>query len=308
MYPLETCMGICYIPFMSKTPKLPTLKQYLDRFPTDDACLDHLMATRYGKRHVCAKCGKEANFHRVQKRRCYECDFCGYQIYPTAGTPFENTRTSLRDWFTVMFMFCASRNGVSAKEVQRTIGVTYKTAWRMCNLIRQYMGYVDGDTPLGGRDGGIVEIDKAFFGGYDKQGHDDKSVVIGIVERGGETVTKVLRSKRAKHVLPAIFKWVKDGSRVSTDEAHVFGVLAENGYMHGTVNHRQGEYVKGTVHTNNLEAYWSHLKRSISGTYVSVSPKWLQTYLWEFEFRQNLRKQPHLMLELLLQAFPRPAR
>lgn len=150
---------------MGNTPKLPTLKQFLERFESDDACLDHLMETRYGKRHTCAKCGKEANFHRVKARRCYECDFCGYQVYPTAGTPFENTRTSLRDWFTVMFLFCSSRNGVSAKEVQRTIGVTYKTAWRMCNLIRQYMGYVDGDNSLGGRDGGIVEADKTFIGG-----------------------------------------------------------------------------------------------------------------------------------------------
>lgn len=288
-------------------PKLPTLKQFLARFEDDDTCLDHLMETRYGKRHTCAKCGKLANFHRVKSRRCYECDFCGYQVYPTAGTPFENTRTSLKDWFTVMFMFCASRNGVSAKEVQRTIGVTYKTAWRMCNLIRQYMGYVDGDNSLGGRDGGIVEADKAFFGGVDKRGQDDKAVVLGIIERGGEVVTKVIPSKRANHVVPAILKWVRPGSRIATDEAGAFRELFEHGFMHGTVNHRDGEYVSGQVHTNNIEAFWSHVKRSMDGTYVSVSKKWLQTYLWEFEFRQNLRKQPHLMLDLLLQSFPRPA-
>lgn len=288
--------------------KLPTVKQFLARFPDDDSCLDHLMATRYGKRHTCAKCGKEANFHRVKARRCYECDFCGYQVYPTAGTPFESTRTSLRDWFHVMFMFTTSRNGVSAKEVQRTIGVTYKTAWRMCNLIRQYMGYVDGDNSLGGRDGGIVEVDKAFFGGVDKKGQDDKAIVFGAIERGGEVVTQVIPSKRARHVMPAIFKWVRQGSRVATDEAGAFNELGENGYMHGRVNHSAKQYVSGEVHTNNIEAFWSHVKRSINGTYVSVSKKWLQTYLWEFEFRQNLRKRPDLMFDLLLQAFPRPAR
>ncbi|BCM19892.1 IS1595 family transposase [Mesorhizobium sp. J8] len=292
---------------MSTTPKPETLKSFLERFPTDDSCLDHLMATRYGKRHVCAKCGKEANFHRVKARRCYECDFCGYQVYPTAGTPFEATRTSLRDWFTVMFLFCTSRNGVSAKEVQRTIGVTYKTAWRMCNLIRQYMGYVDGDTPLGGKDGGIVEADKMFYGGKDKMGEDDKTVVFGAIERGGEVITRVLPGRGRKHVMPAIFAWVKPGSRVATDEAGAFRELSELGYLHGTVNHRSGEYVNGAVHTNNIEAFWSHVKRSMRGTYVAVSEKWLQTYLWEFEFRQNLRKHPHLMLDLLLQAFPRPA-
>lgn len=264
------------------------------------------METRYGKRHICAKCGKEANFHRVKARRCYECDFCGYQVYPTAGTPFENTRTSLQDWFLVMFMFCASRNGVAAKEVQRTIGVTYKTAWRMCNLIRQYMGYVDGDGTLGGPGGGIVEIDKMFYGGKDKMGEDDKVVVLGATERGGETITKIIQSRKTRHVMPRVMRWLRPKSRVATDEAHVFNQLADEGHQHGVVNHRAGQYVDGSTHTNTIEAFWGHFKRSVKGTYVTVSPTWLQTYLWEFEFRQNLRKHPHLMLELLLQAFPRP--
>jgi transposase len=290
----------------TKQPKLPTLKQFLEQFPTDDSCLEHLMETRYGKRHVCAKCDKLANFHRVKSRRCYECDFCGYQVYPTAGTPFEATRTSLRDWFTVMFLFCTSRNGVSAKEVQRTIGVTYKTAWRMCNLIRQYMGYVDGDNSLGGKGGGVVEADEMFWGGVDKRGQDDKAIIFGAIERGGEVVTEVLPSRKARHIMPAIFKWVRPGSRIATDESLSYRDLIENGYLHGTVNHSEGQYVSGQVHTNTIEAFWAHVKRSMAGTYVSVSKKWLQTYLWEFEFRQNLRKQPHLMLDLLLQSFPRP--
>lgn len=290
----------------TKAPKPPTLKQFLLRFPTDDSCLEHLMDTRYGKRHVCAKCDKLANFHRVKSRRCFECDFCGYQVYPTAGTPFENTRTSLRDWFTVMFLFCTSRNGVSAKEVQRTIGVTYKTAWRMCNLIRQYMGYVDGDTPLGGPDGKIVEADKMFYGGKDKRGEDDKTVVLGMIERGGEVITRVLPTKGGRHVVPAILKWVKGGSRIATDEARSFRELSENDYLHGTINHSEGQYVNGQVHTNTIEAFWSHVKRSMRGTYISVSKKWLQTYLWEFEYRQNFRKQPHVMLDVLLRSFPRP--
>lgn len=292
---------------MSNEPKLPTIRQFLERFPDDDSCLEHLMRTRYGQRHNCTKCGKSAHYYRVKARRAYECEYCGQQVYPTAGTPFENTRTSLRDWFTVMFMFCASRNGVSAKEVQRTIGVTYKTAWRMCNLIRQYMGYVDGDNILGGADGGIVEADKTFIGGKDKLGHDDKMVVLGATERGGETVTAVIPSRKQRHVMPELMKWLKPGTRIATDEARAFFDLADNGYTHATVNHSQKEYVRGAVHTNTIEAFWSHIKRSLSGTYVNVSPKWLQTYLWEFEYRQNLRKNPHLMLELLLQAFPRPA-
>lgn len=265
------------------------------------------MRTRYGERHVCAKCEREARYYRVKKRRSYECEFCGNQVYPTAGTPFENTRTPLTDWFYVMFMFITSRNGVAAKEVERQIGVTYKTAWRMCNLIRQYMGYVDGDNVLGGPDGGIVEADKAFIGGKDKQGQDDKSVVLGIQERGGEVVTRVIPDRREYTVATAFAKWVKAGSRVATDEARAFSNLGQYGYRHAAVNHSKKEWVVGEVHTNTIEAFWANVKRGIEGTYIHFSKKWLQTYLWEFEFRSNLRREPHLMLELLLQAFPRPA-
>jgi len=278
----------------------------MKRFPDDNACLEHIFRTRYGKRFSCPGCGTDANYSRVKKRRAYQCEHCGHQEYPTAGTPFENTRTPLTDWFFVMFMFTTSRNGVAAKKVQREIGVTYKTAWRMCNLIRQYMGFVDGDGPLGGKDGGVVEADKMFVGGKDKRGFEDKSVVLGAVERGGEVVTRVLPNRREPLVTNAIEKWVKAGSRIATDEGQPFRNLGEYGYRHATVNHSKGEYVVGEVHTNTIEAFWSNVKRGIEGTYIHVSKKWLQTYLWEFEFRSNLRKNPHLMLELLLQAFPRP--
>jgi transposase len=170
---------------MSKKPT--TLKEFERRFPTEDSCLDHLMRTRFGERFTCFKCLKEARYYRVKSRRCYECERCGYQVYPTAGTPFEKTRTSLRDWFFVMFLFTASRNGVAAKEVQRQIGVTYKTAWRMCREIRKYMGYVDGDHTLGGEGGsGVVELDHAFVGCKDRIGKGDKAVVLGMIEREGD--------------------------------------------------------------------------------------------------------------------------
>src|SRR5262249_50259588 len=153
-------------------------------------------------------------YYRVKKRHSFECEHCGYQVYPTAGTPFESTRTPLRDWFYVMFLFCASRNGVAAKEVQRQLGVTYKTAWRMGRLIREYMGYVDGDYPLGGDGGGVFEADKTFVGGHDKIGEDDKAVVLGITERGGDVVTRVIPDRTAYHVIPHIVKWVRKGARI----------------------------------------------------------------------------------------------
>lgn len=292
---------------MSK--RTPTVVQFMKRFPDEAACLDHLKVVRYGERFTCPACKKQATYYRIKARRAYGCEHCGNQIYPTAGTPFENTRTPLQDWFWVMFMFCTSRNGVAAKEVQRQLGVTYKTAWRMCNLIRQYMGYVDGDNRLGGgggKHGRVVEIDHAYIGGHDREGEDDKAIVLGMVERGGDVLTRHIPNRSKAVVIPTILTWVRYGSRVFSDTEHVFGVPEMEVYRHERVNHAEGEYVRGTVHTNNIEAFWGIVKRSIAGTYVHVSKKWLQTYLREAEYRYNLRTQPYAMFDLLLQAFPAP--
>lgn len=285
--------------------KLPTIREFQARFPDEESCLEHLFRTRWGDKHLCAKCERLARYYRVRARRSYECEHCGNQVYPTAGTPFENTRTSLRDWFFVMFLFCASRNGVAAKEVQRQIGVTYKTAWRMCNLIRRYMGYVDGDDQLGGT-GSPVEIDEVFIGGRDKQGEGDKMVVFGMVERGGEAVLRVIPNRSRKTVRPHLEAHIAKGATIHSDEWPAYSAIPMWGFKHSSVNHAAGEYVRESTHTNSVESLWATLRRGINGTYIRVSQKWLQTYLWEFEFRHNLRKVPHLMFDLLLTSMPRP--
>lgn len=286
-------------------PKGPNVREFQRRFPDEDTCLNHLMRTRYGERLTCLKCHKDATYYRVKGRRSFECEHCGYQVYPTAGTPFEKTRTPLRDWFFVMFLFCASRNGVAAKEVERQLGVTYKTAWRMCYLIRGYMSYVDGDAPIGGPGGGIVEADKTFVGSKDAAGEDDKAVVFGMVERGGDVITRHVMDRSARSVAPHIVKHVKPGARIVTDEAAAFRSLIErHGFDHETVDHSAKEWVRGDAHTNTIEAFWANVKRGIKGTYVHVSKKYLQTYLREFEYRHNLRHAPYLMFDCLLAAFP----
>jgi transposase-like protein len=205
-----------------------------------------------------------------------------------------------------MFLFCSTRNGVAAKEVQRQLGVTYKTAWRMCFLIRGYMGYVDGDQPLGGSGGGsgIVEIDKTFIGGHDLDGQDDKAIVLGMVERKGDVVTRVIRDRSARSIAPHALKWIKPGTHVASDSARSFREVFELDYQHSTVNHDIKEYVRGDIHTNTIESFWANVKRGINGTYVWVSKKHLQTYLREFEYRHNLRHAPYLMFDCLLAAFP----
>jgi transposase-like protein len=233
-------------------PKLPTRKDFDARFPDDAACLEHLMRVRWGATHDCEKCQRAAKFYRIKARRSYECEHCGFQVYPTAGTPFENTRTSLKDWFFVMFLFTTSRNGVSAKEVQRTLGVTYKTAWRMCALIRKYMGYVDGDFQIGGPGGKTVEVDEAYVGGKDRIGQDDKKIVLGMVERGGDVVALHIDRATAQEMQPQVLKYVRGGTRLISDTAWALQGLKFD-YEHHTVNHRAREYVRGDIHTNTIE-------------------------------------------------------
>lgn len=188
-------------------PKGMTVTEFMQRFPTDDACLDHLMKVRYGDTVKCPSCGKEGRFHRVRKRPVYECAWCGRHISPMVGTPFENSHTPLQKWFYVLHMFTTTRTGVSAKEIQRAIGCTYKTAWRMGHEIRKYMAWVDGDDTLGGGSG-VIEADKAWIGGKApmEKRDENKTIVLGMVERGGEVITRVVPNRTQKAVTPHFTK------------------------------------------------------------------------------------------------------
>ena len=217
-----------------------------------------------------------------------------------ANTPFERTRTPLRDWFHVMFLFSTTRNGVAAKEVQRQLGVTYKTAWRMCHEIRKYMGDVDGNAPVGGP-GKHVEIDETFIGGF----RSLKTVVLGMVERGGD-VTHVVANQRRATLLPVIDANVIPGGVVHTDELRSYLGLTYRGQRHMTVNHSAHEYVGfDGASTNLIEGFWAAVKRGINGTHPHVSAKHLPKYLAEFEYRWNMRSRPHAMLDRLMVSFAR---
>lgn len=153
-----------------------SVREFFAEFQNDDACLTRIMEVRYGLRHVCEKCGKEASFHKLAERRAYSCAQCGDHVYPCAGTIFQDSRTSLQVWFYAIYLFIATRHGVSGKELQRTLGVTYKTAWRMGQQIRTLMGNADEFVMLKGH----IEVDEAYVGGH-RPG-----------KRGGPIVTKVI--------------------------------------------------------------------------------------------------------------------
>jgi transposase-like protein/ribosomal protein L37AE/L43A len=287
--------------------KAPTLRQFLNEFPTEDACLEHLMRTRYGDRHDCSKCGRNAHFYRLKTRKVYSCEYCGNQVAPMADTPFERTRTPLRDWFHVMFLFCTTRNGVAAKEVERQLGVTYKTAWRMCHEIRKYMGEVDGDHTLGGFTK-QVEVDESYIGGHEPGafGGKGKAVVLGMLERGGNVVTEVVSNRRRDTLLAIIKETVRPYSLVHTDEHSAYQTLTAEGYYHETVNHSHEQYVSATgSSTNSIEGFWAAVKRGINGTHIHVSEKHLWKYLGEFEYRWNMRQRPHEMFGRLMVSFAR---
>lgn len=281
-----------------------TVQDFLAKFSTDDACLEHLMMTRFGSPLGCPKCGSVGQFAKLKKHPAYACPTCGHHVHPMAGTPFENTHTPLGKWFYAMYLFTTSRHGVPAKELQRQLGVTYKTAWRMGHELRKYMAKVDGDPPLGGH----VEIDETYVGGRRKggkrgRGAPGKTVVLGMLERDGDVMTKVVPDVQRKTLEPHIVENVERGATVSTDELKSYRRLGDRGYTHGAVNHSADEWVNGIHHTNSIEGFWSRLKNSIRGTHVHVSAKHLPKYLGEFEFRFNMRRQGHLMLGRLLASF-----
>lgn len=285
-----------------------TVKDFFRQFPDDDACLAHVMDVRYGLRHVCDKCGKDSTFHRLAARPAYSCAACGHHVYPCAGTIFQDSRTSLQSWFYAIYLFVTTRHGVSGKELQRTLGVTYKTAWRMGQQIRKLMAKADGFEMLAGH----VELDEAYVGGRRPgkrgRGAAGKTIVMGMVERGGRMTTEIIPDVRKATLRDVTLRNVEPGSTVSTDELMSYGLLSGDGYAHGAVKHGAKEYAyydyrtKETHHTNNVEGFWRLFKASVRGTHVHISAKYMQRYLDEFTFRANHRTMQNAMFDLLIGA------
>jgi transposase len=139
-----------------------SVREFFAEFTDDDACLKHIMEVRYGLHHTCGHCGNEASFHKITGRHAFACSLCGDHVYPCAGTIFQDSHTSLQSWFYAVYLFVVTRHGVSGKELQRALGVTYKTAWRMGQQIRKLMGPADEFEILKGH----VELDETYVGGH----------------------------------------------------------------------------------------------------------------------------------------------
>jgi transposase-like protein len=284
-----------------------TLREFLAQFPDDESCLQHIFDCRFGQGYKCPKCGKKAKWYRLQAERAFCCGICGHHLHPTVGTLFEDSRTPLQLWFMAIFKFTTSRHGVSAKELQRELGVTYKTAWRIGHEIRKHMAQVDDELPLYGQ----VEIDETYIGGRTSggsrgRGAANKTIVFGMLQRDGQVMTKVVPNVAKKTLQPIIEENVLDGSTVHTDELTSYKGLKKAGYNHKTVNHGEREYVLNDTHVNGLENFWKHLKGSIRSTHIHVSKKHLHKYAKEFEYRFNSRENPSAMFPALVSQFPKP--
>ena len=249
------------------------LKTLHQDFGTERQCLDFIFRTKYPD-----LVGK---YHHISTRKAY-VNSKGHQIYPLKGTIFQKTQTPLPLWFHALFLFAVSKNGISAAELSRQLGVTYKCAHRMGMQIRKAM-----------KDEGLlfgtVEIDETYVGGVHKrkEGFRKKKAVMGLLEREGRLRLQVIAHRGTEVVIPQVTENVARGSAIMSDEFQPYKKLSRLGYNHQYTKHGKGHYVRGNVHSNGLEGAWGHLKPNLQSTYRSV--KYLQVYLDEFAYRYNRR-------------------
>lgn len=279
-----------------------SVTEFLAEFPDDAACLEHLWRTRHapdGEHAECPKCGDVKVFKRYatkQQRQSWTCTACGHHLHPTAGTIFHRSSTSLRLWFHAMYLMTSTRCGISAKQLERELGVHYKTAWRMFNRIRNEL-MTEGELPPSLR--GKVEVDETSWGGRPRRKfktrqeavafREAKPTVLGMVERGGRVRARVIPARRGEPLSDAVRANVNPEAILYTDDWMSYRPLAREYAGHRVINHSAGSYVEGDIYTNTIEGFFGNLKTGMRGTYKFVSRKWLQSYLDEYAWRYNHR-------------------
>jgi transposase len=299
-----------------------SLMEFMREFPDDATCLEWLWRNRYshnGTEAQCPKCEEVRTFKRyttAQRRQSWTCTACGEHLHPTAGTIYHKSSTSLHLWFYASYLMSSTRCGISAKQLERELGVTYKTAWRMAHLIRHELMTQEGDEPLSGE----VEMDETYVGGRPryrsglrpvkdaygrtKRGRrplthpNQKVAVLGAVERGGRIRATVAPASLTN--VHALVERIMPASTIFTDEARLYDKLKAKGYTHHRINHSKKVYVSGNIHTNTIEGFWSLTKRGIGGVYHAVSAKHLQGYLNEYAWRYNHRSDARAQFQTLL--------
>jgi transposase len=290
----------------NRKPKmLPyTLKDFQRQYPDDATCLEWLRNYLYPDGMYCIKCEATTKHHRVKSRPSYSCDHCGHHVHPTAGTIFHKSPTPLSTWFYAIYLMASTRCGISAKQIQRETGVTYKTAWRMFKQIRTMLDERESGQLGGGGKGG-VEMDETYYGGRGKSYPGRASVtdkfaktpVVGMVERKGRVRAFVAQDTKADSLIGLVREHIVPRSLVFTDDYAPYDGLGVRGYQHRRIRHSEKIYVSGNTHTQTIDGFWALIKNGLRGVYHSVGKGYLQSYLNEYSFRYNRRfdEQPMFM-------------
>jgi len=272
------------------------LIKLFENFNSEDRCRELLELLRWPSGVCCLRCGN-VSVSKLAKRHQYECNGCRYQFSATAGSVFHDSHLPLWKWFLATYLVCEGKKGISAHQLHRTIGVSYKTAWYLCHRIREAMK-CDTSAKLTG----IVEADETFIGGrYDKRRKRaayDKTCVVGVIQRGGEVRAQKIQSRGARAIATYVRASVEPGSQLMTDEYAGYKAVGKE-YEHSKVNHSKLEYVVGLTHTNSIENFWSLFKRGLVGSFHKVSDKHLDRYLDEFTYRFSNRADGQLFQNTL---------
>jgi transposase-like protein len=259
---------------------------FTDRFPDEQSCIEYLSEARWGGKPVCVHCGNPENIYRIANGKLYKCSRCRKQFSVRIGTIFEDS--PLQKWFMAIYILTAHKKGISSLQLHRDIGVTQKTAWFMLHRIRYAIATNSFNKPLTG----TVEADETYVGGKAAKFRPakEKSVVFGMIQRGGEVRATAVPNAKIATLFPIIHKNLSKDATIMTDEAAVYDRLRAF-YVHKKVNHLSETYVKNDIHTNNIENFWSHLKRGVRGIQHHVSKDHLHRYVKEYEYRFNTRKE-----------------
>lgn len=273
--------------------------ELIKAFPDEQTCIDHLELLRWNG-NVISPFDPTSKVYDCKGNK-YKCKNTGKYFNVRTATLFDNTKIELQKWFLAIYIVTGHKKGISSLQLSRDINVTQKTAWFMLQRIRNCFG-IENQHSGGGTLDGEVECDESFVGGKNKNRHankkvknsqgrsmKDKAAVLGMVERGGKVIAKMIPDTTCETLTPEIVACVKQTATVYTDEWGGYRDMKYI-YVHGFIKHGQGEYVSGRTHTNTIEGFWSLLKRGIIGIYHFTSKKHLQKYVDEFAFRYNTRE------------------
>ena len=271
-----------------------SLVDLIREFPDDETCRKHLEHVRWGDCPACAHCGSTEKIYTIEGGKRYKCAACRRKFTVLVGTIMESTKIPLLKWFLAIWLCTSHKKGISSHQLAKDIGITQKSAWHMLHRIREMLRETAPDLELLE---GEIETDETFIGGKEKWKHKNKRTpnsrgrsiktktpVFGMVERGGKTRFRVVEDTKAATLQGEIIPNVKPGSTINSDEWIGYRGMNEL-YNHEVIKHKEDEYVRVSVHTNTIENRWSHFRRTLTGTYHSVSPKHLHRYADESAFR-----------------------